>query len=61
MGTDECATLTECFEELREAEFDAGWCEGIGILGGLEVDETPSIKECERIYNLTAEPAECAA
>jgi hypothetical protein len=54
MNTDECTTLTECFEELQEAEFDAGWCEGLGIVGGLEIDETPSIEECERMYRLTA-------
>lgn len=53
MSTNDCATLTECFEELQEAEFDAGWCEGIGIQGGVEIDETPSIAECERIYRLS--------
>lgn len=57
MTGNDCITLTECFEEFQEAEFDAGWCEAVGILGGLEIDETPSIEECERIYCLTGEPS----
>lgn len=50
MTSDDC-TVSEGFE-LQEAEFDAGWCEGIGILGGLEIDEVASVGECERIYRL---------
>ncbi len=49
------------FEQLQEAEFDAGWCEGAGIVGGLGIEDTPSIEECERIYRLAPEPAACAA
>jgi hypothetical protein len=51
----------ESFDELQEAEFDAGWCEGVGIVGGIAIDETPSIEECERIYWLSSEPAGCGA
>ena len=61
MSTDECTTLAECFEELQEAEFDAGWCIGVGIVGGLEIDETPSIAECDRIYRLSSEAFRRAA
>jgi hypothetical protein len=51
MTSEDTGQLMECFE-LQEAEFDAGWCEATGILGGIEIDETPSIEECERIYRL---------
>jgi hypothetical protein len=60
MNGNDC-TLIECFEEFQEAQFDAGWCEAVGLAGGLEIDETPSIEECERIYKLTAEPYLLAA
>jgi hypothetical protein len=54
MTSNDLSPLMECFEELQEAEFDAGWCEAVGIAGGIQIDETPSIEECERIYRLTA-------
>jgi len=54
MTSDDLSPVVECFEELQEAEFDAGWCEAVGIVGGIEIDETPSIDECERIYRLSA-------
>ena len=57
MNTEELIPTIETFTTLEEAQFDAGWCEGFGILGGITIDETPSIKECARIYSLTAEPA----
>ena len=53
MTSDDTSQVVECFE-LHEAEFDAGWCETVGIAGGIEIDDTPSIEECERIYRLTA-------
>ena len=49
--------MIECFEEFQEAQFDAGWCEAMGIRGGVEIDETPSVAECERMFRLTAEPS----
>lgn len=57
MNTEELTPPVETFTTLEEAQFDAGWCEGAGILGGITIDETPSIEECERIYCLTSEPA----
>ena len=57
MTSNDSSTMIECFEEFQEAQFDAGWCEAMGILGGVEIDETPSVEECERMYRLTAEPA----
>ena len=60
MNGNDC-TLVECFEEFQEAQFDAGWCQAVGLVGGLEIDETPSIQECERMYRLTAEPLLLAA
>lgn len=52
MNTDDLIPTMENFTEAEEAQFDAGWCDGAGILGGIEIDETPSIEECERIYRL---------
>jgi hypothetical protein len=53
MNTDDLIPLMEGFTEAEEAKFDAGWCEAVGIPGGIEIDEIPSIEECERIYRLT--------
>ncbi len=61
MNGDGCSSLMGTFEQLQEAEFDAGWCEGAGIVGGLGIEDTPSIEEFERIYRLAPEPAACAA
>jgi hypothetical protein len=61
MNTDDLILIMESFTEAEEAQFDAGWCEGFGIPGGIEIDETASIEECERIYRLTSETAECPA
>jgi hypothetical protein len=52
MTSNDSSTMIECFEEFQEAQFDAGWCEAMGIRGGIEIDETPSVAECERIYRL---------
>jgi hypothetical protein len=57
MNTDDLIPVMEAFTEAEEAQFDAGWCEAVGIPGGIEIDETPSIEECERIYRLTPEPS----
>ena len=57
MTSNDSSTMIECFEEFQEAQFDAGWCEAMGIKGGVEIDETPSVEECERMYRLTAAPA----
>jgi hypothetical protein len=57
MTSNDSSTIIECFEEFQEVQFDAGWCEAMGIVGGLEISETPSIEECERIYRLTGEPS----
>ena len=61
MDIDDLNTIMEHFTETEEAQFDAGWCEGAGISGGIEIDDSPSIEECERIYRLTSEPAGCPA
>jgi hypothetical protein len=61
MNTDDLIPLMEAFTEAEEAQFDAGWCEAVGIPGGIAIDETPSIEECERIYCLTPEPSGCPA
>ena len=57
MTGNDSSTMIECFEEFQEAQFDAGCCEAMGIKGGVEIDETPSVEECERIYRLSWEPA----
>jgi len=61
MDIEDLNAIADYFTEAEETQFDAGWCEGVGISGGLEIDETPSIEECERIYRLTPEPSECLA
>jgi len=43
MTSNDSSTIIECFEEFQEVQFDAGWCEAMGIVGGLEISETPSI------------------